>query len=584
MAENVFIELSIIILIAIGFAALMRLLRQPLIIGYILTGIVVSPYFLGLFRSSEDITTFGQVGVALLLFMVGLSLNPQVIREVGKVSIITGVGQLLFTAIVGFFIAKVLGFSVITAIYIAVALTNCSTIIILKLISDKGELDRLYARITIGFLLVQDLIAILILMFISSSAGGGTFAHILTETVVKGVGVLALLFVVGMYVLPALIDRVAKSQEFLLLFSIGWCLLLAAFMWYLNFSLEIGALLAGVTLSLSPYRYEISARMKPLRDFFIILFFIIIGSQMNFQNVTYSFWSIILFSLFILIGNPLIMMIIMGALGYTKKTSFLVGLSVAQVSEFTFIMIALGIKVGHIPQEIMSLVTVVGMITIAGSTYMIMYADKLYGIFESYLGIFERKGKKVDGIKKQKTKTYDIILFGYNKMGYDLLDSFKKLRKKFLIVDYDPDMVRRLTKEGYDCQYGDAEDIELLEDLNVGKTKMLVSTIPDVRANEIIITKAREQNKNAVVIVLSNHIEDALRLYKSGATYVVMPHMVSGGHTSSLIKKHGIDVKKFFKERGEHLKVLRERQKRHNVRKISELYKKYIKGKFGKKK
>ena len=247
-------------------------------------------------------------------------------------------------------------------------------------------------------------------------------------------------------------------------------------------------------------------------------------------------------------------------------------------------MIALGIKVGHIPQEIMSLVTVVGMITIAGSTYMIMYADKLYGIFESYLGIFERKGKKVDGIKKQKTKTYDIILFGYNKMGYDLLDSFKKLRKKFLIVDYDPDMVRRLTKEGYNCQYGDAEDIELLEDLNVGKTKMLVSTIPDVRANEIIITKAREQNKNAVVIVLSNHIEDALRLYKSGATYVVMPHMVSGEHTSSLIKKHGVDVKKFFKERGEHLKVLRERQKRHNVRKISELYKKYIKGKFGKKK
>ncbi len=584
MAENVFIELSIIILIAIGFAALMRLLRQPLIIGYILTGIVVSPYFLGLFRSSEDITTFGQVGVALLLFMVGLSLNPQVIREVGRVSIITGVGQLLFTAIAGFFIAKLLGFSVLTAIYIAVALTNSSTIIILKLISDKGELDRLYARITIGFLLVQDLIAIFILMFISSSAGGGTLGHILIETLVKGVGVLALLFVVGMYVLPALIDRVAKSQEFLLLFSIGWCLLLAAFLWYLNFSLEIGALLAGVTLSLSPYRHEISARMKPLRDFFIILFFIIVGSQMNFQNVTYSFVSIIIFSLFILIGNPLILMIIMGALGYTKKTSFLVGLSVAQVSEFTFIMIALGIKVGHVPQEIMSLVTVVGLITIAGSTYMIMYADKLYGVFEPYLGIFERKGKKVDGVKKTKTKTHEIILFGYNKMGYDLLDSFKKLRKKFLIVDYDPDIVRRLTKEGYDCHYGDAEDVELLEDLNVGKAKMLVSTIPDIRVNEIIIAKAREQNKDALVIVLSNHIEDAIRLYKSGATYVVMPHMVTGGHTSSLIKKHGIDINKFFKERGEHLKVLRERQKQHNIKKISEIYNKYLKGNFGRRK
>lgn len=562
----------------------MRLLRQPLIIGYILTGIVVSPYFLGLFRSSEDITTFGQVGVALLLFMVGLNLNPQVIKEVGRVSVITGIGQLIFTAIAGFFIAKLLGFSIVTAIYISVALTNSSTIIILKLISDKGELDRLYARITVGFLLVQDLIAILILMFISSSAGGGTWVHILTETLVKGAGVLGLLFVIGIYVLPKLIDRVAKSQEFLLLFSIGWCLLLAAFLWYLNFSLEIGALLAGVTLSLSPYRHEISARMKPLRDFFIVLFFIIVGSQMNFQQATYSFTAIIIFSLFILIGNPLIMVIVMGILGYTKKTSFLVGLCVAQVSEFTFIMIALGIKVGHVPQEIMSLVTVVGMITIAGSTYMIMYSEKLYSFFAPYLGIFERKGKKVDGIKKQKIKTYDIILFGYNKMGYDLLDSFKKLRKKFLIVDYDPEIVGKLTKEGYDCQYGDAEDVELLGDLNIGETKMVISTIPDVRVNEIIIGKAREQNKNAVVIVVSNHVEDALRLYKSGATYVVMPHMVSGGHASSLIKKHGMNMQKFFKERGEHLKILRERQKRHNIRKFSELYAKIFKGKFGKKK
>lgn len=584
MVENVFIELSVIILIAIGFAALMRLLRQPLIIGYILTGIVVSPYFLGLFRSSEDITTFGQVGVALLLFMVGLNLNPQVIREVGRVSVITGIGQLVFTALVGYGIAKMLDFSTMASLYISVAITTSSTIIILKLLSDKGELDRLYARITVGFLIVQDIIAILILMFISSSTGGGSAVQIVTETVLKGVGLLALLFVVGAYILPALINRVAKSQEFLLLFSVGWCLLLAAFLWYLNFSFEIGALLAGVTLSLSPYRHEISARMKPLRDFFIVLFFIIIGSQMDFQNATYSFTTIIIFSLFILIGNPLIMMIIMGVLSYTKKTSFLVSLSVAQVSEFAFIMVVLGVKVGHITQDVLSFVTVVGMITIAGSTYMIMYADRLYTIFEQYLGIFERKGKKVDGVKNQKTTSYDIILFGYNKMGYDLLDSFKKLRKKFLIVDYDPDIVRRLTKEGYDCQYGDAEDIGLLEDLNVGKAKMLISTIPDVRVNEIIIAKAREQNKEAVVIVISNHIEDAIRLYNSGATYVVMPHMLSGGHASALIKKHGFDIKKFFKEKEQHLKVLRKRQKQHNIRKMSEFYTKHFKRKFGKRK
>ncbi len=582
MANNVFIELSIIILIAIGFAGLMRLLKQPLIIGYILTGIVVSPYFLNVFKSSQDIETFAQIGIALLLFMVGLNLNPQIIKEVGKVSIITGVGQVLFTSIVGYFIAKMLGFPTLTALYVSVAVTFSSTIIIMKVLSDKGDLDRLYARISIGFLIVQDLIAIFVLMFISSSANGMTISSLISETVLKGIGLLFLLLIIGMYILPAVVNRVAKSQEFLLLFSVGWCLLLATFLWYLNFSLEIGALLAGVTLSLSPYRYEISAKMKPLRDFFIILFFIILGSQMKFGNALYSITEIALFSLFILIGNPLIMMILMGALGYTKRTSFLVGLVVAQVSEFSFIMIALGVKIGHLAQDVLSFVTVIGMITITCSTYMIMYSDQLYAVLEPYLGIFEKKGTKIDAKRITKKKLYDIILFGYNKMGYDLLDSFKKLRKKFLIIDYDPETVLKLTKEGYDCRYGDAGDIELLEELNIGSTKMILSTISDVRINRILITKAREQNKKTAVIVLSHQIDDAMQLYKAGATYVIMPHIVSGNYTSSLLQKYGLDMNKFFKERTTHLKILRERHKRQNIRKIKELYKKYLNVRFRK--
>lgn len=575
--DNVFIELSIIILIAIGFAGLMRLLKQPLIIGYILTGIVVSPYFLGLFRGSENIETFGQVGVSLLLFMVGLNLNPQVIKELGKVSIITGIGQLLFTAIVGYWLGLALGFSSTVSLYLAIAMTNSSTIIILKLLSDKGDLDRLYARIAVGFLIVQDIISIFILMFISSSGIGLSFTEMLTETVFKGIGLLFVLFIIGVYVLPALINRVAKSQEFLLLFSIGWCLLLATFLLYLNFSMEIGALLAGITLSLSPYRYEISARLKPLRDFFIVLFFIILGYQMQLDTLSFSWMSIIAFSLFILIGNPLILMIILGILGYTKRTGFLVGLTVAQVSEFTFIMIALGVKVGDLPREILSFATIVGMITIALSTYMIMYSDPLYAFFEPYLSIFERKGKKVDAKKIKKAKPYEIVLFGYNKMGYDLLDSFKKLKKKYLIVDYDPETILALKKEGYACEYGDAEDLELLEELNLGKVQMIVSTIPSVRINSTLIAKAREMNKKAVVIVVSHHIEEAIQLYKTGATYVVMPHMVGGSHTSSMIKKYGIDVTKFFQERTEHIKVLRQRAKQHNIRKINEMYRKYFK-------
>ncbi|MBI5072692.1 cation:proton antiporter [Candidatus Woesearchaeota archaeon] len=574
--ENLILQLSMVILIAIVFGAIMRLLKQPLLIGYILTGIVASPSLLNLVSSTDSITVLSQIGIAFLLFMVGLTINPRVIKEVGRVSVISAVGQVLFTAIICYFLAKFLGFSTIAAEYIAVATTFSSTIIIMKLLSDKGDLDKLYGRIAIGFLIVQDLIAVFVLMLISSTANTFTTTMSLpaqiARTLFVGVGVLFLLFLIGMYVLPKILDRVAKSQEFLLLFSVGWCLLLAALFWAMNFSLEIGALLAGITLSLSPYRYEISSKMKPLRDFFIVIFFIILGAQLSFGNMQHSFSSILIFSLFILIGNPLILMIIMGFLGYTKRTSFEVGLTVAQVSEFSFIMIALGVKVGHLTQDILAFMTIVGLITIAGSTYLIMYSEKWYALCEPWLGIFERKGKKQDAKKVSHAQKYDILLFGYNRMGYDLLESFKKLKKKFLIVDYDPEIVLKLTKAGYDCKYGDASDVELLEELSISKAKMIISTIPDTNINALLIKKTREKNSHSICIVISHYVDEAMHLYKAGATYVVMPHFIGGGHTSTMIKRYGLNVNKFLKERASHLKNLQERKRQKNVKKLKELY------------
>ncbi len=570
MTENIILQLSFVIMIAIVFGALMRLLKQPLIIGYILTGIVASPYFLNLVSSTDYIATLSQIGVAFLLFMVGLNINPKVIKEVGKVSIITGIGQVVFTAFIGYFLAKSVGFSTIAAGYISVATTFSSTIIIMKLLSDKGDIDKLYGRIAIGFLIVQDIIAIFVLMVISSTVSSFNVTTQVLTTVFKGIGLLFLLFVIGAYVLPRILDRVAKSQEFLLLFSVGWCLLLAALFWAMNFSLEIGALLGGITLSLSPYRYEISSKMKPLRDFFIVIFFIILGSQMSFTDVQYNVLSIILFSLFILIGKPLIVIILMGILGYTKRTSFTVSLTVAQVSEFSFIIIALGVKLGHLTQMVLSYVTLIGLITIAGSTYMIMYSEKLYKVCEHWLDVFERNGKKVDSKKLSRLsreEKYDILLFGYNKMGYDLLESFKKLKKKTLIIDYDPEIVKQLTRAGYDCKYGDASDAEFLDTVQIAKAKMVISTIPDTNINTLLITKTREKNKRSIIIVISHYVDEAMHLYKAGATYVVMPHFIGGGHTSIMIKNYGLNLNKFLKERTQHLKNLQDRKKSHNVKK-----------------
>lgn len=557
MILDVFVEISVILIIATLVSGVMRILKQPMIIGYIIAGLLLSPFFLNVIKSTDTISIFSQMGVAFLLFIVGLNLSPRVIKEVGKVSLITGVGQVLFTSIIGYFISRALGFSLITSLYIAVALTFSSTIIIMKLLSDKNDLDKLYGKISIGFLLVQDVIAIIILIFISSFSSGNSVTNLILLLFGEGILLVVLLVIISLYILPKLGEFFARSQEFLFLFSVAWGLGLATLFYLIGFSIEIGALIAGITLSVSPYHYEISSKMRPLRDFFIILFFILLGSQLTFGSINQYLTSIIIFSLFILIGNPLIVLILMGLLGYNKKTGFLAGLTVAQISEFSLILIALGIKVGHLTQDILSLVTVIGLITIAGSTYFIMYSDKIYPYIANYLSFFEKKGTKKRGKIKD---SYDLILFGYNRIGFDFLESFKKLKKKFLVVDYDPDVIEDLTKKKINCEYGDVGDIEFLDSLNLKKSKMVVSTVPDFETNILLIRKIKSLNKNVIIIVISHHIDEAYVLYNAGATYVVLPHFLGGKYASMLINKYGLDLTEFNKERTRHIVHLKKRK------------------------
>lgn len=555
MATEIFIELSILIAITVLISGVIKLLKQPLIIGYIIAGIVVSPYFLNLIRSTETITVFSQIGVALLLFIIGLSLSPKVIKEVGKVSLVTGIGQIVFTSLVGFFISRLLGFSLIVSFYISVALAFSSTIIIMKLLSDKRDLEKLYGKISIGFLLVQDIVVVIILMVISSFSGKSNgMAELSLQFVFSGLLLMGGFVLVSIYILPKLSGFFAKSQEFLFLFSIGWGLGLAALFYYIGFSMEIGALLAGVALSMSPYHYEISSKMRPLRDFFIILFFILLGSQLTFGNMDQLVIPAITLSLFVLIGNPLIVMILMGFLGYRKRTSFQAGLTVAQISEFSLILVILGVKMGHLTNEILSLVTLVGLITIAGSTYLIFYSEKIYPYLSKYLSIFERK--KIRDEQKRDEK-YDAVLFGYNRIGHSILQSFKRLKKRFLVVDYDPKVISSLSGDKIDCKYGDADDSEFLDELNLSCAKLIFSTIPEFETNLLLVKKIRQINKNAIILVVSHDIDEADALYNEGATYVVMPHFLGGERASMMIDKHGLNVAKFIQERDNHIKYLR---------------------------
>jgi len=556
---SIFVELGVILVLASVVSIVLRALKQPLIIGYIVAGLIAGPYALGLIRSVETIQTLGELGIAFLLFIVGLNLSPSILKEVGFVSLITGLGQILFTAVAGFFVAQALGFGASAAFYIAIALTFSSTIIILKLLSDKDDLEKLYAKISIGFLLFQDIVA-MILLIVISSLGSNPSEGIQGALwlVGKGIVLSAVFFLVTTRILPHISSFLARSQEMLFMFSIGWGLGVAALFYSFGLSVEVGALIAGMTLAVSPYHHEMSARMRPLRDFFLVLFFVFLGSQMTVGDIQMFFVPALVLSLFVVVGNPLIVMILMSAMGYRKRTAFLSGLTVAQISEFSLIIVALGVKTGHVGEGTLSLVTLVGIITIAVSTYLILYAEGLYRRLAPVLSVFERKLTREE--KELKNK-YDVILFGCNRIGYEFLDVLQREKLKTLVVDYNPQIVERLKAEKIHARYGDAEDLEFLDTLGIDKIKMIISSIPDPAVGDLILEKVKEKGATPIIILTAHDVDVARSLYERGASYVIMPHFLGATYASELVARIRFSEESFRYEKTKHLAYLETKKK-----------------------
>lgn len=549
----IFVELSLILMVTTVIAFLMRLIKQPLVVGYIVSGIVVGPYVLDILKSTEYIELFSKIGIAVLLFIVGLSLNPKTIKENGSAALTTGIGQIVFTSVFGCLIVLALGYDVLTSLYVAIALTFSSTIIILKLLSDRGDLGKLYGRISIGFLLAQDLVATVLLVFIpilgAYIVGGGETEANFYSLVLLGVAAGLLVLFITKFIIKKIINNIAKTPELLFLFSITWGLLVAALFYSVGLSVEVGALIAGVTLSVTNFAFEISSKLKPLRDFFIVLFFILLGSQLVLGDLQAIILPATILSVFVLVGNPLIVFILMNLLGYKSKVGFMAGLTVAQISEFSLILMHLGQQLGHVSAESVSLVTMVGIVTIAGSTYLILYADGIYKFLEKFLRILEiRKIKKGKGERKS-TDIFDVVIFGYGNVGNEFVRVAKENNNTFAVVDYDPSLQKKNKATENNFIYGDAEDVEFLEEIKVVKSKILVSTIPDPQINLSLIKYYRKKNKEGVVVVTSHGVEETKELYAAGATYVIMPHFLGAHHAALMLSRYINDEEVFAKAR-----------------------------------
>jgi len=548
---DVFTQLSVVLVVATLMALLMRRLKQPLIVGHILTGILVGPSLLHLIEDKHSFQTFSEIGIALLLFIIGLELSVSVIKKLGRPVFLTAAAILMTVGTIGFLVGTAFQFSTQEAILLGLAMFFSSTIIIAKVLSDKKEISRLNGQIAIGVILIDDIIATFALLFVAASSTGEALGPVeIGLLLLKGVVVIGVLALLGTKVLPKALKSVAKSQELLFLFALAWGFGVASAVNAIGFSIEIGALFAGVTLAHLPYAHQIGARLKPLRDFFVVLFFISLGENLNFDNIAAAIVPALILSIIVLVLKPLVVMTSLGLLGYTRRTSFKTGVNLSQISEFSIILIVLAASTGMVSEYVSAVVTIVALLTITVSTYLMQYDNKIYQKFDHRLRMFERRGA-VDA--HSEAREYPLILFGYKNGGHQYLRTFRSLKKKFVVVDYDPEVIEELQKSNVDYLYGDATDPELLAEIHMDSAKLVVNTINEPSINISLVKHIRKKNQDAVIVCSADNYNEAAELYRLGATYVMLPHFIGSERLNTFISTHGISKQSFDNYREKHM-------------------------------
>lgn len=492
MIDGSFVAVALILALAVLAGAVAKLLRQPIVVSFIVVGILAGPTAFDLVHEAEEIVLFAKFGIAILLFLVGLKLDFHMIKSTGKVALIAGLSQVAFTAVFGFGLALLFGFDFVTALYVAIALTFSSTIIIIKLLGDKRELDTLYGRIAVGILIVQDILVVIAMVVIVTIGSPGASSPLddLATTLLGSLIFLGVIALASRFVLEKVLDWIAKSPELSLLFGVTWAIALAATSSLIGLSMEIGAFVAGVSLASTAYRESLGARMTSLRDVMLLFFFIELGASLTFADSLGQLWPAIVISMFVLIGKPLIIFVIMGWMGYRSLTSFRTGLALAQISEFSLILIALGYSLGQVDTAVLSLITLVALFTITISSYYILYTDRLYPHFQKFMTRFERG--EAGGIDEERAShSYDAIVIGAGRFGGEVISKLISAGSSVLAVDVDPDAIAKARELGAETLYGDAGDPDFAKLLPMHQTTTLICTVPERSTNTILLSSVK---------------------------------------------------------------------------------------------
>lgn len=539
MHADILIQIAIAIVAATLGGLLARVLRQPLILGYLAAGVVIGPPQGLELIDAHDIEPIAELGLILLLFMIGLEIDLRKLRTTGSATVAVGLGQFVLCVALGLGFAPLIGFDGIDAVYIAVAAALSSTMIVVKLLYDKTELDTGPGRITLGILVFQDLWAIGFLALQPTLADPDMFLLLLS--VLKGAGLVAFAFLMSGWVLPPVFRSTAKSPELMLIGALGWCFLMVFASAELGLSREMGALIAGVSLSTFPYNLNVIAKVISLRDFFLTLFFVTLGAQIPAPSSGILTAAVAL-STFLVVSRFLTITPILHFMKQGNRVAFIPALNLSQISEFSLVICTLGLGYGHISDDALTIVILTFAITSVLSTYGLTYN---YQIFRAVNPILTRLGLRDldrDDVD-ERIRQHDIVLLGLYRDGssliHELLLRDTGLRQRMAVIDFNPLVRERLAVLGIQAVYGDVSHRDTLHHADVEEAKVLVSSIPDAMlrgtSNARLLEELKTLAPHAVTIVTADDFALARELYAAGAGYVYIPRLMGAAELAEVV-------------------------------------------------
>ncbi len=543
--------IAICVAVAAVFGVVSWRLKQPLILAYLLAGVVVGPIGLRWVTNLQSIQTVAEIGLILLLFVIGLEIDLKKLASAGPPMLLTGVLQVPICIALGLGYFTLFGAHVgggdYSLLYLAACMSLSSTLVVVKLLNDRMELDTLPGRITLGVLVIQDLWAVAMLAVQPNVSNPDLLP--LALSLAKGALLVVGSLFLSKWVLPYLFRTVAKAPELVLVSALAWCFFLAGIASFIGLSREMGALIAGVSLSTFPYNLDVMAKAVSIRDFFVTLFFVALGMQIPVPTVEVLELTAAA-SAFAIVSRVVVVPILY-ALRLGLRTSFVPAINLAQVSEFSIVIAFLGVSLHQIKVEILTVVILTFALTSVASTYMI---NSSHAIQTFMTELLKRVGLKdldsAAGTPEEPEEHYPVVFLGFFRDASSILYEFehegdveesRDFVSKIMVIDFNPTVMRELRRRGIKVVYGDIAHADTLRHAGIQSAELVVSSITDDvlrgTSNLRILRSVRTQAPHVRVVLTTDHIPQALRFYEEGADFVFIPRLYSAAACARILRK-----------------------------------------------